>query len=240
MFDKLVEAFVFDNIPLLVSSAFGFAFSFYLYCQATQLVLRDGKGPWPTWLHSFYFAHDTTWTIRCLIAASHYEWNWFLTATSVALMGFVALETFNLYLAVTVERQEAWGQYYAKSVTAKEAISNVVAEIIVSFCIVNVFTNFMGGECVMEWFAMTVAMVVIAPVGLLRSRRTRDGYSTPLAIGTVILTAYTFSPLSLFVLALRGVFGTTWYYLTGIVFTGVSVWNLAVVVRLPKKKTSLE
>jgi hypothetical protein len=61
-------------------------------------------------MHTFYFAHDSIWCIRLFLAASEHDWNWFLTGTSAALLVWNGFEGCNLYMTVTVERQDIWGK----------------------------------------------------------------------------------------------------------------------------------
>jgi hypothetical protein len=46
----------------------------------------------------------------------------------------------------------------------------------------------------------------------------------------------TFAPWSMWVLATLEVFDTTWFYVTGVVFTGTAVENLSIVLSFPAKK----
>lgn len=60
MFERLISEYTLDNYPLLLSSALTFALGYIEYVYSYKLVTTEGRAPYPVWMHTFYFAHDTT------------------------------------------------------------------------------------------------------------------------------------------------------------------------------------
>jgi hypothetical protein len=234
-FDQLIAAFRFDNIPLLVASAITFALGFWEYIYSFRLVIREKMAPFPIWMHTFYLAHDSSWAIILFIAASHYHWNWFLTGAASALLVWNCFEIFNLYKAVTIERQEIWGAYYGKNVSWRRALGNVVVQVAAFYGVVNILIAFMGQGSVLQWFALTNVVMAVGPGILWLRRGSRQGSSLGLGIVILVGTINTFLPTGMFVLALPHVFNTPWYYIGGAVFTLIAAGSLYRIAKYPAK-----
>ncbi len=86
MWETLMHAYTLDNYPLLASSALTFLLGYFEYMYSFALVLREKKAPYPIWMHTFYFAHDSTWSFRLFLAPKQNNYHWFLVGTSIALL----------------------------------------------------------------------------------------------------------------------------------------------------------
>jgi len=235
MYDQLIDAFTFDNVPLLIAAAITFGIGFWEYIYSFRLVLREGKAPFPIWMHTFYLAHDSSWAVILLTAASRHDWNWFLTGASIALFVWTLFELFNLYKAITVERVEIWGPYFGEGVTARQALLNVALQTAGFYAIVNLLIVYMGEGSVLQWFALT-NMVMAAGPGVLWARRgSREGASVGLGIVILLGTINTFLPVGMFVVAMPEVFDTGWFYIAGVVFTVIAATNLYRLTAYPAK-----
>lgn len=238
-FDQLISVFTLQNTPLLVVAAITFVFGYLEYVYSFWLMHREHRAPYPVWMHTFYLAHDSSWAVIMLVAASRHGWNWFLTAVGIALMVWNVFECYNIFKAVTVERQEIWGAYYREPVTLAQAVTNVALQLAGFYCLVNILIGFMGAGSVLQWFLFTNMLMAAAP-GILWMRRgaaenSRRGASLGLAIVILLATVNTFLPSSMWVLAMPAVFDTGWFYLSGVVFTVIAAFNLYHLARLPAK-----
>src|SRR3546814_13568376 len=117
MYDQLIAAFRLDNTPLLAISTLTFLFGYLEYVYSFALTFREKRAPYPVWMHTFYLAHDSTWALLMLKAAAAHDWNWFLTATGVALMIWDVFEIINIYPAVTIERPDVRGEFHRGEVS---------------------------------------------------------------------------------------------------------------------------
>ncbi|MEV6348039.1 hypothetical protein [Actinoplanes sp. NPDC051851] len=238
-YDELMRVFTLDNTPLLVVSAITFLFGYLEYVYSFALMWKEHRAPYPVWMHTFYLAHDSSWAAIMLWTAAHHGWNWFFTTCGVALMIWNFFEVFNIWKAITVERQEIWGDYHRGPVSTRYAAFNVAVQVAAFYCLVNILIGFMGAGSILQWFLFTNMLIAAAP-GVLWARRgvrdgSRRGTSMGLAILILIATVNTFLPSSMWVLAMPEVFDKPWYYVTGVVFTLIAALNLYQLSRLPAK-----
>src|SRR3546814_12970671 len=101
-------------------------------------------------MRKFYLAHDSSWDLLMLKAAAAHDWNWFLTATGVALMIWNVFEIINIYLAVTIERQDVWGEFQLGEVSLGSALLSDVLQMAAFCCIVNILIGSMGAGGVLK------------------------------------------------------------------------------------------
>jgi hypothetical protein len=163
---------------------------------------------YPLWMHTFYFAHDSTWCVRLFLAARQNDFHWFLAGTSAARLIWNGFEVFNLYMALTVEREEIWGhlnrslgtvkgQGKEKGIALTGPLIDVGMQIAGFYCVVNLLIGFMGEDSLFEWFLFTNVLIAWGPGTLWRTRGDRRGCSVGLAIVIVVATVNTFAPVSL-------------------------------------------
>src|SRR3546814_15061534 len=101
-------------------------------------------------MHTFYLAHDSTWALLMLKAAAAHDWNWFLTATGVALMSWNVFTSINIYLAVTIERPDLLGEFHRGEVSLGSALLSVVLQVAAFYCLVNILLGSMGSGSVLQ------------------------------------------------------------------------------------------
>lgn len=234
-FAQLMQAYTFDNAALLIASVTTFGFGFWEYIYSFRLVKREGSAPFPIWMHTFYFAHDSTFGILFLIAASQNNWHWLLTGVAIALFVWTAFELYNFYKAVTIERQEIWGRYYGKNVTARQAIVSIILQLAVFYSAVNVVIMYIGPGCMFQWAALTNMVMATMPGLLWRVRGSRKGSGMGIALVILGGTINTFLPCGMFVLALPEVFDHPWFYIAGVVFAVIALRNVWMMHKFPPK-----
>jgi hypothetical protein len=236
MYEQLIAAFRLDNVPLLAVSALTFLLGYLEYVYSFALTFREKKAPYPVWMHTFYFAHDSSWALILFKAAAAHDWNGFLLVTAIALLVWNVFEMINIYLAVTIERQEVWGDCYPGTVTLASALLGVALQLAAFYCLVNILIGFMGQGSVLQWFLFTNMLIAAVPgvLWMKRGRRdnSREGASMGLALLILAATINTFLPCSMWVQAMPEVFDVPWYYASGLVFTAIHVYTLA---QLPAK-----
>lgn len=244
-YDQLISAFTLDNTPLLISAAITFLIGYLEYMYSFALIRREKKAPYPVWMHTFYLAHDSSWAVIMLLAASRYDWNWFLTACGIALIVWNLFEIYNIYKVLTIERQEVYGDYVKGEVTFARAALLTGIQIPAMYALVWILIGFMGQGSIMQWFLFTNMLIAAAPGVLWLKRGAREGtrHGSSIGLGIVILlgTINTFLPgANMWVLSMPEVFNTPVFYFTGVVFVAIAAFHLYNLTRLPKKVPTLE
>ncbi|MGN8244937.1 hypothetical protein ACTHAM_002049 [Cellulomonas soli] len=239
-YQPLMDAFTLDNTPLLISAGITFLIGYLEYMYSFALIRREGRAPYPVWMHTFYLAHDSSWAVIMLLAASRNDWNWFLTAVGLALIVWNCFEVYNIAKVLTVERQEVFGDYVKGEVTFRTAALYVAIQIPAMYALVNILISFMGEGSVLQWFLFTNMLIAAAPGVLWLKRGAQDnsrrGASMGLAIVILIGTINTFLPgANMWVLALPEVFDTPIFYATGVVFVAIAAYHLYRLSTLPPK-----
>ena len=233
--DQLIAAYTFDNVGLLVASAVTFGIGFWEYIYSFRLVRREGSAPFPIWMHTFYLAHDSSFAVVLFLLASRHSWNWFLTGAAGALVVWALFEIYNLTMAVKVERREIWSPYYGDQVSVRQAVGSILVQLAAFYALVNIFRMYMGEGSFFQWASVT-NMVMAAGPGILWARRgSRKGSSVGLAIVILLGTINTFLPTGMFVQALPGIFNQAWFYIAGVVFSGIAFKNLILLAKFPAK-----
>lgn len=237
-YQPLIEAYTFSNISLLVASVITFGFGFWEYIYSFRLTHREGKGPFPIWMHTFYFAHDSSWAVILFLAARQREWNWFLLLASIALLVWTLFEVYNLVTAVRspVERREDFSRYLGDGVTPGQALAVIVVQILAFYGLVNVLIVFMGAGSFFQWAALTNMVMATGPATVWLRRGSRQGNGLGIALVILGGTINTFLPVGMFAAALPQVFNHPWFYIAGAIFTAIAAANVVMVARFPAKQ----
>jgi hypothetical protein len=244
--DDLLHNYSFDNPGIwgvLIASAVAFGFGYWTYIYAILIVIREKRSPYPNWMHTFYLACDATGTVFWFLMAREHDWFWFFSMSSVAMFIWVLCEIYCLYMAVKYERQETYGAHQDGPVTPKQATGKIVGEVIVFLTVVNLTNYFFGGladAAMFKWYVWTNLMV---PLGVAYyALRNRDGRISPVGLNVMILcaTTATWLPAGLGMwTAASDYFNTAWFYIAGVVATGVAIHNVVQSRKFPRPEKRL-
>lgn len=172
-------------------------------------------------MHVFYLAHDSSWAVRSLIAASEHDWHWFLLGNAVALFGWTFLELVTIHNCISSarHRRDIWGTQrpgQKSSVTASGALWQAVIHA-AGFCaLLNfVIDRFADDIEIYDWYILTNVVLAWGPSELWASRPSRE-YNTVLYATTILLsTINSFAPWNMWQYAAPDVYGTFWYKILG-------------------------
>lgn len=106
--DLLLGAFHTDNRNLLLSAAATNLWGYLGYGIALHNVVTRKKDIIPFWMHAFYLAHDSSLSVRALLAAPSHEWHWFLVGTGVAMGLWTIQEIYVISDAVSDTSQASY------------------------------------------------------------------------------------------------------------------------------------
>lgn len=227
---------------LLIIAAFTFFIGYMEYVYSFMLVKKEKSAPYPVWMHTFYFAHDSMGAIVFALASKAVGGFWFFTAASIALVIWNLFEVYNLYKCIYVERQEIWGHLHDHPVTIKEAWIRVLGQIIIFIGVVNLFRVFMHDPYMFKWFIFTNVLIAIVPGLYWEKRKTQIGASYKLAIVILIGTINSFIPCNMWALT-SDYFSfpnNPWFYILGLVSICFAIRNILVLSRMDKKPKQLD
>ncbi|AIQ51325.1 hypothetical protein [Paenibacillus sp. FSL R7-0331] len=227
---------------LLGIAALTFFIGYMEYVYSFMLVRREKSAPYPVWMHTFYFAHDSMGAIAFALAAKASGGFWFFTVASIALVVWNLFEVYNLYKSIYVERQEIWGHLYDAPVTIKQAWVKVISQIIIFIGVVNLFRVFMHDPYMFKWFIFTNILIAIIPGFYWAKRKTQIGASYKLAIVILIGTINSFIPMNMWALTSDyfSVANNPWFYIIGVVSIGFAIRNIWILRKLPQKPKLLD
>ncbi|KAI1493436.1 hypothetical protein F5X96DRAFT_677103 [Biscogniauxia mediterranea] len=235
-FVRITEKISFDNPEVLAPAAVAFLIGYIQYYYVIRLTLREGKGPMPAWMHSFYLAHDSTWAYILASVAPQYSNNWFLRAMSSGLLVFSCLEIYTLHRAATRDRAATFGHLFNRSAPA---LGPVLAYLFVTqvamYAVVNLGIQLMGSDCLLQWFCLTNVVIVLGPTHEYLSRGSRDGLALGFCLVNVFCPIFTFAPFSMWAIVLPEIFAQPAYYGIGVLMTAYALWMFWVVASYPPK-----
>ncbi|KAI2464691.1 hypothetical protein F4781DRAFT_412115 [Annulohypoxylon bovei var. microspora] len=234
-YERLIKLFSWDNKPLLLAAGVNYLVGYLQYVYVIRVSLREGKGPMPFWLHSFYLAHDSTWSYILGSAATRYNEHWFLRGTSTALFAWSFLEIFCIHRAITRDREANFASTLGAQLNLRSTIMYAIALQLAMYVVVLLGILLMGEGCFMQWFCLTNVLIVIGPTHEYLRRGSRKGLSMGMCIVNIIGTIWTFAPFGFWVLTIPEIFDTATYYVCGVILTIYCVWLFHVVAQYPPK-----
>ena len=117
----------------------------------------------PYWMHSFYLAHDSTWSYVPGSVAPQYGNHWFLRSTSTALSLWATLEIFCIYRAITKERDAKFKAFLGPSPGLQAVLTYAALIQLAMYSIIRLGIQLMGEGCLMHWFCLTNVLIVVGP-----------------------------------------------------------------------------
>lgn len=226
-----------DDGTLQLITNFTNAFGFFEYFYCVYLTHKDGKGPFPLWMHLFYLAHDTVWCYVMAREAPNYNYHHYFTSKVIGLGVWSALEVYCIYRVVTVEREGHFSRTRSLSHRRHAFMQNVLL-LLVFYAVVLTLFYMIGPESWLHWTLFTRMIMAVGPGSLWLERGTRTG--TRVGLATLILfgTINSFTPYSMWVRELPSVFDNYIYYLSGIACTLFALNNVYIVSTLPVETES--
>lgn len=237
-------AFSSDNPQLtllLFIAGFTFLIGYLEYVYSFKLIRREHSAPYPVWMHTFYFAHDSMGAIVFAAASKAVGGFWFFTAASIALMVWNLFEVYNLYKCIYIERQAIWGHLSDQPISVKDAWLKIIGQLIIFIPMVNLFRIFMNDHGMFSWFIFTNILIAIVPGFYWAKRRTQVGASLQLAIIILIGTINSFHPWNMWALTsdYYAFSNNPWFYCLGIISIGFAIRNIMVYLKLKPKATEV-
>ncbi|KAI8934261.1 hypothetical protein NX059_009004 [Plenodomus lindquistii] len=210
------------------------ATGFIQYFLALYSTYKDGKGPFPLWMHLFYLAHDSTWSYVFALEAPNYDYHPWIASKAIALAVWSFLEICCIYHAVFINHE---GLLSPKQDPQRfyQAFVQTVLVLLAFYAVVVIPINLVGPECWEHLGMITNVVMAVGPGPYWLQRGSREGTSFSLAIVILFGTVQTFSPYSKWVYELPSVFDSPVYYWSGAIVTTAAAYNLYILMTLPAK-----
>lgn len=238
-FQRLTEVITLENKPLLLAAVISKFVGFLQYIYVVRLTLREGKNPMPFWMHSFYLAHDSTWSYILRKTAPLYDDHWFMTSTSTSLLVWSMLEAWTIYKAVFTEREANFATILGKNPAVSAALTYTVAHLMSMYAVVLLLIELFPKGGILQWFCLTNVLIALGPLHYYLRAGSRQGLSLGYCLVCIFGTCFTFAPFGLFVQALPDVFDTTVFYAVGAILSVYCVGCFYVVAQYPPKTRAM-
>lgn len=193
-----------------------FFLGFMVYVYSIILVNREGKGPYPLWMHTFYCAADFMGIWVFLSEYLNYGHFWFFLLGCVGEAAWVVVEIYCLYKSVTVEREDL----FEKGATVQSAALTCVLQWLVFFVSLNLLRVELGDNTMYKFWIFTQVIICAAPGFFWKKRGTRLGACWQLNIVLILVAIMSFNPWNMWAMIAPEYFSVSanpWYYAVGVV-----------------------
>lgn len=236
-FEQLLSVVDGNSQPFRTATGITASLGFFQYFYCIYITHRDGLGPFPLWMHLFFFAHDTTWSYLLYQAGPAYDNHPLFAGSAKALAVWSFVELYCIYRAVTIEREGVFGLQQDRQ-SLQQAYMQCVLHLLTYYALVLGLIHLIGRESFLQSALFTNIALAVGPGALWHERKTRQGTSLVLATLLFIGTLNTFAPWSLWLVAVPAVFNTPAFYFTGLVCSAAAAFNLYVAVSKPPRRAS--
>lgn len=237
---QIIDSFSFSNPEIAtVMIAFFIAGGIGMveYFIAVYLTIKHKKGPFPVWMHTFFFAHDTTAAIVLTNLATQNNYFWFFTVFAIGMYIWAIMEAFCLYMGIRYDRNDEWGHPQNQTISVPTATINTIIQIVVMFSIIAILRFLTHDVAMFYWLPTTNFVMAIGPAYVLAKRGSRVGSSGFLYILIIIGTLFNYAPkgIGLFSTVLPSIYNQPTWFLIGAVAVVISIINAIKYFRIPKE-----
>ncbi|KAF5697887.1 ABC superfamily atp binding cassette transporter permease [Fusarium globosum] len=236
-YGRIAESLQFDNTPVMIATSACFAIGFLQYTYAIRLLIREGQGPMPFWMQTFYVAHELTFVYLFAEAAPRYDYHWFFVSTSFSLAVWAFLEMFCMWYTIQSpkDRIATFSPLFGRQPATSSILTYTFFLQLAMFALVWILIEFIGAGSFMLTGALTNVLLIIGPTHEYLSRGSRNGLSIGFCLTNVACVIWTFAPFSLGAVVVPEIFDQTVMYVAGFILLTYSVWLTTVVASYPPK-----
>lgn len=210
-------------------------FGLLVYIFPIILTETEKRGPYPLWMHTFYFAADFMgiWVFLDAWKATDHFILFLLLAIGEAV--WVCMETYCLHRAIAYEGALNWKPGTPKS----EMIRDIVFQVIIFYTGLNLLRFELHDSTMWKFWIFTQVLITIAP-GLVQEKRGyREGNALILHITFICVALVSFNPwVNMWVCIAPDFFSLSqnpWYYIVGVVCLFFAIRGLVQYLKLPEK-----
>ncbi|KAH6964671.1 hypothetical protein FAVG1_07712 [Fusarium avenaceum] len=236
-YERIVERFQLDNNQVMVGAVACFAVGFLQYVYAIRLLVREGQGPIPFWMQTFYLAHESTFVYLFARAAPQYDYHWFFVGTSFSLSVWAILEIFCMGYTIynPKDRTATFSPLFGREPALSSILAYLFSMQLAMFSLVWMLIQFIGPGCFLLTGALTNVLMIVGPTHEYLARGSRNGLSLGFCLTNVACAIWTFAPFSMGPVVLPEVFDQPLIYAAGCIMVGYSIWLTTLVAAYPPK-----
>ena len=218
--------------------AIGLAVIFGLLVYIIPIILteKDKVGPYPLWLHTFYFAADFMGIWVFLDAWLKYDHFLLFLLLAIGEAIWVGMETYSLQRAVTYEKDIN----FKPGTPMKKMLRDIVIQVICFYVGLNFLRFELHDSTMWKFWIFTQVLITIVPGLVMEKRDTRKGYNLWLHIVLICVALVSFNPwCNMWVCIAPDFFSlqeNPWYYIMGVICLYFAVRGLVLYTKLPEKK----
>lgn len=210
-------------------------FGLLVYIIPIYLTEKDKVGPYPLWLHTFYWAADFMGIWVFIAAWNNYDHFLLFLLLAIGEAVWVCMETYCLQRALTYEKDLIW----EPGTSFGSHMKDIVIQIVIFYVGLNFLRFELHDETMWKFWIFTQVLITIVPGLVLEKRGFREGNNLILHVVFICVALVSFNPWCNMWLAIEPDFFSPsenpWYYIMGLICLFFSVRGLIVYRRLPEK-----
>lgn len=216
--------------------AFGIANAIGLleYIWAVALTFKEKAGPFPMWIHTFFFAHDSTAGVIFTVLALRHHFFWVFTIYALGMLTWTILEAVCMTMELRYNAQEEF------NTSLHQAAVQTILLIFVMYCVIWLIRYLDNDTAMFIWLPLTNFVMAVGPGFTLLKRQSRRGSSVVVYLFIICGTLFNFAPkgIGFFTTLLPQVFNCGLWYFVGLIATIIAIHNLLLILKLPAKQDS--
>lgn len=222
-------------VSALIAIALAVIFGLLVYIIPIFLTEKEKIGPYPMWLHTFYFAADFMgiWVFLDAWLKNGHFFLFLLLTIGEAI--WVGMETYSLQRAVTYEKDIN----FKPGTPMRERLRDVLIQVVCFYVGLNFLRFELHDSTMWKFWIFTQVLITIVPGLVMEKRGSRKGYNLALHIILICVALVSFNPWCNMWVAISPDFfsiqADPWYYIMGVICLFFSVRGLLLYTKLPKK-----
>lgn len=210
-------------------------FGLLVYIIPIYLTEKEKVGPYPLWMHTFYFAADFMGIWVFLDAWLKYDHFLLFLLLAIGEAIWVCMETYCLQRAMTYEKSIN----FKPGTPKKEMLREIIIQVVCFYVGLNLLRFELHDSTMWKFWIFTQVLITIVPGLVMEKRGTRKGYSLWLHIVLICVALVSFNPwCNMWVCIAPDFFSlqeNPWYYIMGVVCLYFAVRGLLKFLKLPEK-----
>ncbi len=221
-----------------ISIALAVVFGLLVYIIPIMLMEREHIGPYPLWLHTFYFAADFMGIWVFIDAWRYYDHFILFLLLAIGEAIWVGMETYCLQRSLSDKYEGPIN--FAPGTPMSKKMKKIVEQIIVWYVGLNFLRFELHDSAMWKFWIFTQVLVTIVPCMTLEKRGYKSGNSRVLNWIFLCVVLVSFNPWANMWLCIAPDFfapsENPWYYIMGVICLYFAIRGIVVYEKMPEKE----